>query len=271
MTTAVTSTGIAHDLLGESGSAPVVLLHAGIADRRMWDPQWDALARRHRVLRLDLRGFGDSDTLPTGGTPVDHVADVLAALDELGIGRCHLVGASFGAGVAVEVALVRPAVVESLLLCPPGGSLLEEAPQIRAFVEAEDAALERDDLGAAVEANLDWWVVGAGRTRADVPSSVLEAVAVMQRRAFEIGSGWGDIDEVELEPPALDRLGELRARTLVLSGSHDLDSIQQAVARVRAEVPDVRAHVWESAAHLPSMEHPDAFLELLLGWVAGTP
>lgn len=87
---------LAYDRAGPRGALPVVLLHAGIADRRMWNPQWSALTAERDVVRLDLRGFGDSTKRPSGAlSPVD---DVLATLTSLGVERCHLVGASYGAG-----------------------------------------------------------------------------------------------------------------------------------------------------------------------------
>ena len=156
--TGFTPTGIAYDVASGPG-LPVVLIHAGIADRRMWDAQWPALTASRPAVRLDLRGFGDSTAQPDGA--LSHVDDVLEALDHLGIPRCHLVGASFGSGVAVEVALTRPELVESLLLCPPGGSLLAElTADLQRFVDAARAALARDDLDSAVEANVETWVVG---------------------------------------------------------------------------------------------------------------
>src|SRR4029078_12106316 len=88
----VTSSGIAYDCLSPHGGVPVLFLHAGVADRRMWDPQWEALAATWDVARLDLRGFGFSDRAPTG--PLSEVADVLATMDEARMGRVHLVGAS---------------------------------------------------------------------------------------------------------------------------------------------------------------------------------
>ena len=95
-------------------------------------------------------------------SPVDDVLETLAAVV---IDRSHLVGASFGAVVAVEVALTRPQQVVSRLLSPPGGSLIAEVtPDLRAFIETENAALARGDLGAAVEANLTWCVVCCSAT-----------------------------------------------------------------------------------------------------------
>ena len=102
----------------------------------MWEPIWPELTRERDVVRVDLRGFGDSAARPAG--PLSHPGDVLGTLAEMGADRCHVVGASFGAGVAVEVALARPPAVASLLLAPPAGSLLAEmTPDLRAFIDAE--------------------------------------------------------------------------------------------------------------------------------------
>jgi 3-oxoadipate enol-lactonase len=150
--TSFTSAGIALDRAGPRGDLPDVLLHAGVADRRMWDPLWPALTADRDVVKLDLRGFGESATRPRG--VLSHVDDVIDMLTEVGIDHGHLAGASLGAGVAVEVALARPELVASLLLSAPGGSLIAEVtPDLRAFFEAERSTLAHDDLEGAVEAN----------------------------------------------------------------------------------------------------------------------
>jgi 3-oxoadipate enol-lactonase len=258
--------GIAYDRAGPRADLPVVLLHAGIADRRMWDPQWPSITALRDAVRLDLRGFGESTARPHGAlSPVDDVIDTLAAAR---IARCHLVGASFGAGVAVEVALTRPDLVESLLLVSPGGSLIAEAtPDLQAFVDAERSALAGDDLDAAVEANLAWWVDGPKRDVGHVDRAVRDAVRAMQRRAFEVTADWGDVEERELDPPALDRLAEILVPTLVLMGGLDLDAIEVAARRVTEGIPNARRIDWPDTAHLPSMERPDAFLTLLRHWL----
>jgi len=249
----------------------VLLLHAGVADRRMWDFQWPALTAERDVVRLDLRGFGESVMRPRGALfPVDDVLDTLA---ELGIGRCHLVGASFGAGVAVEVALTQSELVESLLLSPPGGSLIAEVTaDLRAFMNAETSALETNDIDAAVEATLTWWVAGPQRQVSDIDPAVRELVRQMQRRAFELTASWDDVEERELEPPALDRLGEIRVPTLVLVGGLDLDAILAAASHLTDGIVEARRIDWPDTAHLPSMERPADFLALLRHWLArGSP
>lgn len=261
-----TPSGIAYERQGPTGRLPVVLLHAGIADRRMWDPVWQPLTAQRDVVRLDLRGFGESTTRGRG--PVDHVADVVEVLDRLGLPRCHLVGASFGAGVSVETAFTHPARVRSLLLCPPGGSLLAElTPALRSFFAAENEALGRGDLDAAVEANVGTWVVGPGRAETALDPGVPAAVRVMQRRAFDIGDEWGEADTVELDPPPLERLPQLTAPVLVLVGGHDLDTTRDAAARIVAGATGSRRVDWDDVAHLPAMERPADFVELLLEWI----
>ncbi|MEO5609591.1 MAG: alpha/beta fold hydrolase, partial [Ornithinibacter sp.] len=174
MPTSRTPTWIAYDRAGPAGGVPVVLLHAGVADRRMWDPQWAGLSATHDTIRLDLRGFGESTLAPRR---LDPVQDVLETLHHLGVASCHFIAASFGAGVAVEVALRRPGLVRSIALCPPGGSLITEAtPTLRAFFAAEREALARGDLDGAVEANITTWVVGAGRTLGGVDPGVTASV-----------------------------------------------------------------------------------------------
>jgi 3-oxoadipate enol-lactonase len=262
-----TPSGIAYDRQGPDGGLPLVLIHAGIADRRMWDAQWQPLTAVRDTVRLDLRGFGESTRRPAG--LLDHVADVVDTLGHLGIPRCHLVGASFGSGVAAEVALVRPDVVQSMLMCPPGGSLLAElTPDLKRFIDAEEAALTRGDIEAAVDANVASWVVGPGRSESDLEPAVVAAVRRMQRGVFEIAESWGDLGMVELEPPVNDRLADLDLPVLVLVGGHDLDTIGEASDRVCAGAPRVRRVDWPDVAHLPSMEKPQPFLQLLLEWIA---
>jgi len=263
----ITSSDIAYDCLLAHRAVPVLFIHAGIADRRMWDPQWTALTNTCDLARLDLRGFGESDRPPAG--PLSHVDDVIAMMDHAGLEKAHLVGASLGSGVAIEVALTVPSRVASLFLGPPGGSLIAtRTDDLKAFAEEEDAALNTADLDAAVEANVRAWVLGTGRSEAEVDAGVVAAVRRMQRRAFEIEDAWGDVQRAERTPAALEQLKEITQPTLILVGGFDLDATKDAAQRLSAEIRHVKRNDWPDAAHLPNLEHPERFTDLLRGWLA---
>ncbi|MFL5680296.1 MAG: alpha/beta fold hydrolase [Chloroflexota bacterium] len=262
-----TTHGIAFEIAGpEAGGAPITLVHAGIADRRMWDDVWPALTTAHRCVRLDLRGFGESTSRPDG--LLDHAADVLEVLAEAGIAGTHLVGSSLGSGTVVDAALRQPDVAASLALVAPGGALIA-APteELRTFWRAEREALDRGDLDAAVEANLRTWVDGRGRAPGDVDPTVRRLVGEMQRRAFEITADWDDVEEAEPDPPILDRLAEIRVPTLVLLGDRDVDAVGIAANTVVERVPGARLVQWRGVAHVPSLERPAEFIALLEEWL----
>src|SRR5436190_17120951 len=99
---------------GVGGHGPaLVLVHAGIADMRMWDPLIALLDHRFTVVRYDMRGHGETTYGPGECSDVD---DLEALLDALEIASCVLVGASFGGLVALTFASVHPERVERLIL-----------------------------------------------------------------------------------------------------------------------------------------------------------
>jgi len=260
-----TTGGIAYD--DEGGGETVVLVHAGVADRRMWAPLVAALTPQRRVIRFDARGFGES-LAPSG--PWSQHGDLLALLDELGVTRAHLVGASMGAGIVTEAALVRAGVARSLVLVAPGGALYGETPpELRPIWDAEIAALDDGDLDAAVEVNLAAWVDGPARSPDAVDPAVRTFVGRMQREAFEIPE-WDPLDapEHELGPPASARLAELACPVLVVVGDGDQAPTLSAAERIAATAPDARLVVWPEVAHMLTLERPDDFAQLLLAFLA---
>ena len=248
---------------------PVVLVHAGICDRRMWDPQIAALGAGRRVVRLDLRGYGASDRKATA--ELSHHRELAALLEELGIERAHLVGVSMGAGVVAEVALARPSLVGSLLLVAPSGSLRTEiTADIEALWEAEEEALADEDLDGAVEANLETWVDGPGQPSDRVAPAIRAFVGQMQMKAFENTDGWDeeDLEDHGLHPAAGLRAAEIRAPTRILVGDLDVAAIGRTAARLAVEIPGATLVRWSDVAHLPSLERPDDFNRLGLAWFA---
>ncbi|WP_405091381.1 alpha/beta hydrolase [Micromonospora sp. NBC_01392] len=243
---------LAYDEAG-SGSA-VVLLHAGIADRRMWRDQVPALAARHRVIVPDLRGYGESELPPE---PFAHHDDVVGLLDALGVERAALVGCSFGGRVAVDTALAHPDRVSALALFGAPLSGHEWSEETEQLWENLVGDVDPEDFGATAAGEVRFWVVGPSRQPADVDPELIRFAEEMDRRALAAEQALSAIEVGELDPPAVDRLGELRMPVLAAAGADDIPDIRRLADRIAAEAPHgVRLPDIPNAAHLFPLEHP---------------
>jgi 3-oxoadipate enol-lactonase len=232
----------------------------------MWDPQWDTFPRRHRVLRYDMRGFGRSPIEPGR---FSNARDLVDLLEHHGIERASLVGGSMGGRVALEVALARPELVEALVLVGSGLPGHEWSEEMQAAWGEEEAALRRGDLEEAVEVTLRTWVDGFRRGPEDVNPVVRSRVAEMQRRAYELQLPVEETAEEELLVDDLaQRLGEIRARTLVLVGELDAPDIHAIAERLEREIPGAHRASIAHSAHVPSLERPREFDSLVLPFLA---
>jgi len=248
-----------------TGEGPaIVFIHAGIADSRMWDAEAESLQATHRVVRLDLRGFGRSAHVPG---KFSYHGDVLAVLDSLRLERATVVGCSFGSRVALDLAVAHPERVDRLILVSPSVGDGDQSEVIRAYHEAAEAALDSGDLDEAVEVNLRMWVDGPHRGPGDVDPELRRFVGEMQRLALEAPLPEG-ISLDRLDPPARDRLADVKPRTLVVAGTLDVDHTQSVARRVAKEIPNARLEMIEGAAHLPSLEKPGEWIGLLKGFLA---
>jgi pimeloyl-ACP methyl ester carboxylesterase len=249
-----------------AGEGPeIVLLHEGICDSRMWDPQWEKYARSHRVMRLDFRGYGR--------TPLDpgrfaSARDVIELMERHGFERAAIVGVSLGGRVALEVALDNPERVGALVLVGSGLPGHDWSDELKATWGEEEAALRAGDFDKAVDVVLLTWVAGPGRDLEEVDADVRARVAEMQRRAYELQLPLKEeVDEELLVEDVAQRLGEIQAPTLVLVGDEDVPDIQAISERLAREIPGARREMIAGAAHVPSMERPEEFDELVLGFL----
>ena len=251
-----------YDVLGEGPA--VALVHAGIADSRMWDPQLDSFSKAHTVLRVDLPGFGHSE-IETN--PVSYRGAIGEAFDAAGVAQAAVVGTSFGGRAALEFALDAPERVSALVLVGSGIDDHAWSKQVEAYGAEEDAALERGDLEGAVTVNVDFWVAGPRRTLDDVDPAVRELAAEMQRQAFEQSKDHDDLRAARLDPPASQRLGDIAVPTLVVTGDDDVEDILVIAERLARDIPGAeRAHI-AGAAHLPNLERPEEFDRIVLGFL----
>jgi 3-oxoadipate enol-lactonase len=253
-----------HEIAG-SGET-VVLIHAGIADSRMWDPQWGRYAERYQVIRYDMRGFGRSPLPPE---PYQHAQDLLDLLDELGVERAALVGVSLGGRVALEATLARPNLVSALVLVGPGLPGTPWSEDVVGYGTEEMRLLLDGAPDAAAELTARFWVDGVGREPEDVDAAVRQQVRDMQRLAYDNDLEAGDAaDELVLVEDVAGHIGDVPAPTLIVVGEHDRPDMQRIADRLAAEIPGARLERMPGTAHVPSMERPDEFDRIVLDFLA---
>jgi 3-oxoadipate enol-lactonase len=241
---------------------PVLFIHAGIADSRMWEPQAAAFANRFDMIRPDQRGFGDTE-LPPG--PYSGVDDVVALLDQLKIDRAHVVACSMGGTLAIDLALEHPQRVDKLVLIAAGVSGLNAgAADAALFTEIEEAD-KAGDMDAVNRAEVRLWVDGPRRREGSAPATVRELVLDMNGRSLH--TDWSSAENRPIGHPAIARLGEIAAPTLVIAGDQDLPHCIANADLIASKVPGARKVIIEDAAHLPSLERPEEFNRILLDFL----
>jgi pimeloyl-ACP methyl ester carboxylesterase len=248
---------LSHDVAG-SGPA-VVLLHSMVCDRRMWDPQVPVLVNAgYRVMRCDLRGFGQTP-MPDG--PYDDAQDVTDLLALLGIEHAALVAASGGGEVALEIATRWPQRVTCLVLLCTALAGHEPSAELKAFGEREEALVEAGDIAAATELSVGTWL----GPHAD--EATRDKVRQMQSRTFEVQLA--AVEEFEPIRGETD-LSAITAPSLLISGSHDLVDFRQIAAHLSEQLADARHLELAWAGHLPSLERPDALNPILINFLHET-
>jgi len=237
---------------------PLLLIHARIADSRMWDDNVQALARHYTVLRYDLRGHGRSP-MPSGS--FSHVADLARLLQLFSLPRASLIGSSIGGELAIDFALEHPEQVMALITVASAPSGYQWSPDLEPIWNAIFAALAQGDFQAAVEHELQLWVDGPHRT----PDQVNQAV---RRRVSEMDlANWQALAEYRhraqpmppAQPPALARLSTIAAPTLILAGDADLPDILASAELLATSIPVAEKEILQGAGHMLTMELPAYF------------
>ncbi|HVC32088.1 MAG TPA: alpha/beta fold hydrolase [Chloroflexota bacterium] len=245
-----------------AGAGPaLVLVHAGVADCRMWDEQVGAFARHYRVIRYDTRGFGKTTSGDVAFSDRQDLADLLS---HLGIDRTAVLGLSRGGQIAVDFTLEHPEMVDALVAVAAGISGYQ-GPATEAELQLfhEYGALsESKDAEGLIELGVRVWVDGpgqpVGRAAATVRDRVREMMASNDRSHRE------ELQPRALEPPAVERLGEIRVPTLVVVGDLDFTGVVAAMALLGERVAGARHVVVPGTAHMVSMEQPERFNGMVL-------
>lgn len=256
-------------VIDEGRGSPVVLVHAGIADLRSWDPVASLLVEAGlRTIRYDLRGHGLSETADVAFSNRD---DLIAVLDAVGVDRAVVVGSSAGGQIALDTAVERPDRVAAVVgvAAGLGGFEPDITPEELALFEAMDRLESADEPDADAIADFDvrLWVDGPGQPPDRVPSAIRELVREMDRPLYAAGRVRGR--PIPLRPPAADRLSALRCPVLAIAGSLDVSDAIATARHLEANAPDARAIVIPGVAHMVGLEVPDLLARTIVDFVAG--
>ncbi|MEO6505296.1 MAG: alpha/beta hydrolase [Terrimesophilobacter sp.] len=250
---------------GQISSPALLLIHAGVATLRMWDPQVAALAKHHYVVRFDTRGYGKTET---DDVPFSDRDDAIALLDHLGIGRATVIGCSRGGAIALDLAVEHPERVSGLVTVGSGPSGFPEVE----LTEREDALFdELDELLAAEQweelnrRETELWTFGPER-QADELDPAFVATAY-ELNAANLRHHVDAPLPTPLDNPAYYRVADIDVPALIMVGDHDLSEVLTQHEYLAATIRQADACRFRDCAHLPSVERPAEFTKVLLDWL----
>jgi pimeloyl-ACP methyl ester carboxylesterase len=237
-------TDLWYDVTGDGD--PIVLLHEGVVDSRIWDPFLPYVSD-FKAIRYDQRGYGRSPVWTGPYSPVD---DAVSVLDAAGVERAALVGTSRGGRIALQVALGQPDRVSALALV--ASAVAGRPLEIEATPEQEaqwEAAEERGDLTELAEIDLEFWA----------PMGADDELRTMFLENAAASNG----DDPAEEDPSVDRLGEIAVPTLVVTGGRDLPALEEVGDLLAREIPGAQRAVIQEADHMVQWRAPEELATLV--------
>jgi len=244
---------------------PLVLIHGGLVDRRLWDDQFDVFAQHYRVIRYDIRGFGNSD-VPAG--PYSNYEDLYGLLKFLGVEKAYVMGLSMGGGIAIDFTLAHPEMVAALIPVAAGVSGFQSSEASRQKWAEIEKATERGDIAQAVELENRMWTDGPNRRPEQVNPVVRQRVAEMNTHNYALLNPDAPLPQ-GLEPPAISRLSEIRVPTLIIVGDEDVQDILVIADILEAGIAGAKKVVIPGTAHHLNMEKPEEFNQVVLTFLGG--
>jgi pimeloyl-ACP methyl ester carboxylesterase len=264
----VNDTELYYDVAGAGHS--LTLAHGLLLDRTSWNDQFGAFARQYHVVRYDLRGWGDS--AQEQAEPLfSPRQDLLSLLDYLNIHKIYLLGLSGGGTVALDFTLEHPDAVDGLILVASGlsGYPLRMTESIQAFIGQYYGALQRKDIASAVEATVRFWTDGPRRRPEQVNAQARARITDIATRHIQ---QHGDLlahqrHMLPLEPPAIHRLAEVKAPTLIVVGDLDTPETLEIADMLERGIAGAKKSVIPGTAHHPHMEKPEEFNRIVMNFL----
>ena len=246
----------------------LVLGHAGFVDSRMWDAQRDAFTQKYRVIRFDMRGYGKSDPAER---PRTRRYDLAQLLDHLQVERAALLGCSLGGEIMIDFVLEHPEMASALITVSsaPSGFQVQGDPPPHLFEMI--TALQQGDTARASELQIRIWVDGLYRQPEQLNPGVRQRAAEMNLIPVRMNT-WLAADSHPLnplDPPAISRLSAIHVPALIMAGALDHPEVLRAADVMTDAIKGAKKHIFSHSAHLPNMEEPEEFTQVVLSFLDG--
>lgn len=252
--------GINYRIDGPEGAPWVTMSNSLATTHRMWDAQMDTFTRQYRVLRYDKRGHGATDVAP-GPYSFELLADdVLALLDALGITRTHFVGLSMGGMTGMTMALRRPGVLRSLVLCDTTSKDPLGDPAL--WQQRIDAVNAGGSMEPLVESTVARFLTAD--TVKNRPA-IADAVRAMVRSTPV--AGYVACCQAIAKLNLTHHLPEIAIPTMVVVGADDPATTVDMARTIHQGIAGSELVILKDAAHLSNLEQPAAFNEAVLGFL----
>lgn len=245
---------------------PVVLIHAGVADHTMWDEQMEPFTQKYRVIRYDTRVFGKSIT---EDVEFSNRQDLYDLLKRLGVEKAHVVGNSRGGQIALDFTIEHPEMVSALVLVAAGLSGFtppsEPTDIEKALWAAEEKAWDAGDWEGVAAVDVQMWADGPGQPAGRASANVRERMRKMCLNTYNTHKVEGKPQP--LDPPAVGRLDEVKVPTLIMFGDLDTSGTPAVSEQMAQGIKGSKKIVYPGVAHMVSMEIPDEFNRVVLGFL----
>jgi len=238
---------------------PLLMIHGGFLDRRMWDLQFEYFSKDYRVIRYDVRNHG----LTTSGAEIfTNYDDLNTLMDSMKISRAVIMGLSLGGLITIDFALTHPEKVMALIPVSTGLSGFDgKDKEWKEFDKKINIEFTNNNEEGAIELMLKTWTDGLQRKPGEVSKEVRGKTKIMLKSTFEKP----DTMRIpgKLTPPADKRLEEIKLPVLTIYGDKDLQGIIDIAERIKKEIKDSRVEIIRGAAHMVNMEFPDEFNKIV--------
>lgn len=253
----VNGTNLHYEMTGEG--EPLVLIHSGFTDLRLWDNQFRYFGKYFKVIRYDIRGFGKSDT---PSEPFSHIEDLKGLFTYLGIKKAHIVGVSMGGCIAIDFTLQYPELVKCLILS--GSSLsgykaADDEISKKSTLAGTSIAKKDENFNQSIELMLDnpMWKQSNPKSREHLKNIFMDT---------SLEWVFGDIEKI-INPPASERLSEITKKTLLIVGTNDCHPIKEIASVLESNIPMLQKVEINGTGHLPNLDKPDIFNKIVFDFL----